>query len=76
MRRTLLGALWLLVLLPSPATSCPIFVDSRTLRKEVGAAQAIVQARLTRSTPPNPDGEGGVWITDFVIETARSGVDR
>jgi len=68
MRRTLLGALWLLVLLPSPASSCRFYLDQRTLRDEVGAAKAIVQVRLTRATPPNPDGEGGEWVTDFVIE--------
>src|SRR5438270_10258071 len=68
MRRVLLGVLWVVFLLPSPSRACQFFFDLRTLRDEVGKAKAIVQVHLARVTPPNPDGEGGEWVTDFAIE--------
>jgi hypothetical protein len=68
MQRTLLGALWLVLLLPSPARSCRIYLDLRTLRQEVAEASAVLCVKLARATPPNPDGPGGEGVTDFIIE--------
>jgi hypothetical protein len=54
------------------ALSCPacefFFGPPSTFRDELARAAAVVCGRLTRVTPPNPDGPGGEWITDLAID--------
>src|SRR5262249_33848426 len=39
-----------------------------TLRQDCSEASAIVQGRVTRTTPPNPNGQNGWGTTDVLIE--------